>query len=172
MVRHPGLRSARLRIVAASLAALSTAGLCGPAWAGPGNLTFSFGYGWSNDGRKNDAGWAMQQVLNRFNAYGDFSTYGDRNVEINYNAGVPTAQSGFGGSGSGHRLRRNLPQRTRHPARIQPLGRHGHGQRNSTTASTPAAAGPATGKPGRSTNSSTATARSSANPASTSTPTA
>ena len=66
-----------------------------PAVAAPGRLTWSFGYGWSNDARKDAAGYSITQVLNRFNAYGDFSTYGAYNVVVNYNGGVPTAQAGF-----------------------------------------------------------------------------
>ena len=46
---------------------------------------------------------AMQSTVNRYNAYGDFGNY---NVYVYYNAGIPTAQAnylgsiGFGGIGT------------------------------------------------------------------------
>src|SRR3954454_13106951 len=48
------------------------------------------------------AGWHdaavanMQTTVNMYNAYGDF---GNGSIYVYYNAGIPTAQSGYGGSG-------------------------------------------------------------------------
>jgi hypothetical protein len=55
----------------------------------------SFG---SDTGRYNAAVSAIQAVVNRYNAYGDFTTGDDGNIEIYYNAGVPTAQANPNGS--------------------------------------------------------------------------
>ena len=38
---------------------------------------------------------AIQLVVNRYNAYGDF---GNANVYVYYNAGIPTAQASYNGS--------------------------------------------------------------------------
>ncbi|HEX3357751.1 MAG TPA: autotransporter-associated beta strand repeat-containing protein [Tepidisphaeraceae bacterium] len=48
------------------------------------------------------AGWYdaavanMQTVVNEYNAYGDFTTNNSGNINVYYNAGIPTAQSGYG----------------------------------------------------------------------------
>jgi autotransporter-associated beta strand protein len=47
--------------------------------------------GWYNAALAN-----MQTTVNMYNAYGDF---GNGNIYVYYNAGIPTAQSGYGGSG-------------------------------------------------------------------------
>ncbi len=47
--------------------------------------------GWYNAAVSN-----MQTVVNMYNAYGDF---GNGSIYVYYNAGIPTAQSGYGGSG-------------------------------------------------------------------------
>jgi hypothetical protein len=51
--------------------------------------------GWPNAAQRQAAVDAMQSVVNRYNAYGDF---GDHNVYVYYNAGIPTAQSNYLGS--------------------------------------------------------------------------
>ena len=51
------------------------------------------------------AGWYnaavadMQTVVNEYNAYGDFTGNNPGSIYVYYNAGIPTAQSGYGGSG-------------------------------------------------------------------------
>jgi len=51
------------------------------------------------------AGWYdaavanMQTTVNMYNAYGDFTTNNPGNIYVYYNAGIPTAQSGYGGYG-------------------------------------------------------------------------
>ena len=47
--------------------------------------------GWYNAAVAN-----MQTVVNMYNAYGDF---GNGSIYVYYNAGIPTAQSGYGGYG-------------------------------------------------------------------------
>jgi hypothetical protein len=51
--------------------------------------------GWPNAAHRNAAASAMQSVVNRYNAYGDFGNY---NVWVYYNAGIPTAQASYLGS--------------------------------------------------------------------------
>lgn len=51
------------------------------------------------------AGWYaaavadMQTVVNEYNAYGDFTANDPGSIYVYYNAGIPTAQSGYGGYG-------------------------------------------------------------------------
>jgi autotransporter-associated beta strand protein len=51
--------------------------------------------GWPNAAHRNAAINAMQSVVNRYDAYGDFGNY---NVWVYYNAGIPTAQASYLGS--------------------------------------------------------------------------
>ena len=51
--------------------------------------------GWPNAAHRNAAVNAMQSAVNRYNAYGDFGNY---NVYVYYNAGIPTAQANYLGS--------------------------------------------------------------------------
>lgn len=50
--------------------------------------------GWYNAAVAN-----MQTVVNEYNAYGDFTANDPGNIYVYYNAGIPTAQSGYGGYG-------------------------------------------------------------------------
>lgn len=81
-----------------NVAAWVTAGfvLCASADA---QLTFSLTWGWQGDNRQDAAWWALNNVVNRFNAYGDFTGGNGSRVEAAYNPGVPTAQAGYGGWG-------------------------------------------------------------------------
>ncbi|WP_425399799.1 LamG-like jellyroll fold domain-containing protein [Aeoliella sp.] len=69
---------------------------CKPADA---QLTFSLSWGWAGDSRQDAAWWALNNIVNRYNAYGDFTGGNGSNVEAAYNPGVPTAQAGYGGWG-------------------------------------------------------------------------
>ena len=81
------------------LAALATA-LCSlSAMPAEAQLTFSLSWGWAGDARQDAATLALTNTVNRFNAYGDFTDGNGSNVEAAYNAGVPTAQAGYGGWG-------------------------------------------------------------------------
>ena len=51
--------------------------------------------GWPNDAHRTAAVNAIQSTVNRYNAYGDFGNY---NVHVYYNAGIPTAQANYLGS--------------------------------------------------------------------------
>src|SRR5918993_4622852 len=72
--------------------------------AGEARAVLSFNVapaGWPNDAHRQAAVNAIQSAVNRYNAYGDFGNY---NVHVYYNAGIPTAQAnylgaiGFGGT--------------------------------------------------------------------------
>ena len=72
--------------------------------AGPAGAALSFNVapsGWPNDAHRTAAVSAIQSAVNRYNVYGDFGNY---NVHVYYNAGIPTAQAnylgaiGFGGT--------------------------------------------------------------------------
>ena len=60
-----------------------------------GALAFTIGGSWDTVDRQNAATAAMQAVVNRLNAYGDFGNY---NVWVYYNSGIPTAQASYLGS--------------------------------------------------------------------------
>ncbi|TWT75594.1 Autotransporter-associated beta strand repeat protein [Posidoniimonas polymericola] len=62
-------------------------------------LTYSLSWGWSGDARQNAANAALSGALARYNAYGDFTGGNGSHVQAAYNAGVPTAQAGYGGWG-------------------------------------------------------------------------
>lgn len=62
-------------------------------------LTHSLTWGWQGDARQNAANAALTNILNRYNAYGDFTGGNGSNVQAAYNAGVPTAQANYGGWG-------------------------------------------------------------------------
>jgi autotransporter-associated beta strand protein len=51
--------------------------------------------GWPNAAHRNAAAAAIQSAVNRYNAYGDFGNY---NIYVYYNAGIPTAQANYLGS--------------------------------------------------------------------------
>jgi len=51
--------------------------------------------GWPNDAHRDAAIAAIQSSINRYNAYGDF---GNHNIHVYYNAGIPTAQANYLGS--------------------------------------------------------------------------
>lgn len=61
-------------------------------------LTFGTFGSWDSQARRDAAEAAMQAVVNRFNAYGDFNWGSDGYVDVYYNPGVPTAQAGYYGS--------------------------------------------------------------------------
>ena len=91
------------RLKRATLAALAV-GAAVVAAAGPAGAALSFNVaptGWPNDAHRQSAVNAIQSAVNRYNAYGDFGNY---NVHVYYNAGIPTAQAnylgaiGFGGT--------------------------------------------------------------------------
>lgn len=58
-------------------------------------LTYTVGGSWPNDAHRTAAVIAIQLVIDRYNAYGDF---GNANVYVYYNAGIPTAQASYNGS--------------------------------------------------------------------------
>lgn len=58
-------------------------------------LTFTVGGTWDSESRRTAAVNAMQQVVDRYNAYGNFGNY---NVYVYYNSGIPTAQASYLGS--------------------------------------------------------------------------
>jgi hypothetical protein len=70
-------------------------------------LTFTVGGTWDTEARRTAAVNAMQLVVDRYNAYGFF---GDYNIYVYYNAGIPTAQAshlgsiGFGGTWPAERV--------------------------------------------------------------------
>lgn len=69
-------------------------------WAGltasaRATLTFTVGGSWDTDARKTAATNAMQAVVDRYNAYGNFGNY---NIYVYYDSGIPTAQSNYLGS--------------------------------------------------------------------------
>ena len=58
-------------------------------------LAFNVGGAWDSDARRNAAIAALDSAVSRYNAYGDF---GNANIYVYYNAGIPTAQASYGGS--------------------------------------------------------------------------
>src|SRR5688572_1006849 len=79
-------------VIAAAVAA-AVAGAAGPA---RGALTFNVATsGWPSDAHRTAAVNAIQSAVNRYNAYGDFGNY---NIHVYYNAGIPTAQANYLGS--------------------------------------------------------------------------
>ena len=60
-----------------------------------GALTFTIGGSWDSQARSDSAWWAMNNVVNRYNVYGDFGNY---NIWVYYNSGIPTAQASYEGS--------------------------------------------------------------------------
>jgi autotransporter-associated beta strand protein len=91
-MRMPMNRRAKMICAASVLAAL---GLHGTTEA---VLTFSILGGWDTQARKDAATAAMANVVGRYNAYGNFTLNNDGNIEVFYNAGVPTAQSNYNGN--------------------------------------------------------------------------
>ena len=59
------------------------------------DLSFTIGGTWDSDSRRTAASGALQAAVNRYNAYGDF---GNANIWVYYNSGIPTAQASYGGS--------------------------------------------------------------------------
>ena len=86
----------RITSVVAATILLAVTSVCPPAAA---QLTFSLTWGWQGDAREDAAWWALNQTVNRLNAYGDFSGGNGTNVAAAYNPGVPTAQANYGGWG-------------------------------------------------------------------------
>ncbi|TWT36859.1 Autotransporter-associated beta strand repeat protein [Posidoniimonas corsicana] len=84
------------RILAPCVALCCAALACGRADA---QLTFSLAWGWQGDARQDAAWTAMNNIVNRYNAYGDFTGGNGSHVQAAYNPGVPTAQAGYGGWG-------------------------------------------------------------------------
>ena len=79
--------------IGALIAFAAVAGAAGEARATLGfNVATS---GWPNDAHRTAAVNAIQSSVNRYNAYGDFGNY---NVHVYYNAGIPTAQANYLGS--------------------------------------------------------------------------
>ena len=70
-----------------------------PATRTNAQLSYSLTWGWAGDGREVAANAALDNTVNRFNAYGDFTGGNGSNVEAAYNPGVPTAQANYGGWG-------------------------------------------------------------------------
>ena len=69
--------------------ALSLAGLAAVAGQARGALTFTVdAANWPNAAQRQAAVDSMQSSVNRYNAYGDFGNY---NIWVYYNAGIPTA---------------------------------------------------------------------------------
>ena len=58
-------------------------------------LTFTVGGSWPNEAHRQAAVDAMQLVVDRYNTYGNFGNY---NVYVYYNSGIPTAQANYLGS--------------------------------------------------------------------------
>ena len=79
--------------LAAAAAFAAAAALCGEAKAAL-SFTVEAG-GWPDAARRDAAVNALQAVVNRHNAYGDFGNY---NIYAYYNAGIPTAQANYLGS--------------------------------------------------------------------------
>lgn len=68
------------------------------AVASAADLTFSVSTsGWPDDARRQAAVDAIDAVVARFNAYGDFTRGNDGNVEVVYGSGTPTADAGYNG---------------------------------------------------------------------------
>lgn len=68
------------------------------ALAGSASAALSFNVattGWPNATHRDAAVAAAQSSINRYNAYGDFGNY---NVHVYYNSGIPTAQANYLGS--------------------------------------------------------------------------
>lgn len=61
-----------------------------------GALTYSMGWGWENApaGARDNMNYIMSGVVALFNRYGTFP----KHLQVNYNAGVPTAQGSFNGN--------------------------------------------------------------------------
>ncbi len=77
-------------------ALLIGAALAGVAGEAAGALSFNVAVsGWPNDAHRTAAVNMIQSSINRYNAYGDFGNY---NVYVYYNAGIPTAQANYLGS--------------------------------------------------------------------------
>src|SRR5689334_9443281 len=93
-------RSRRQRLSRLGVAACSV--VVASAISSPvnGALTFSINGNWDSQARRDAATAAMTNVVNRYNVYGDFTWGNNGNIPVYYNAGVPTAQSGYGGYGS------------------------------------------------------------------------
>src|SRR5690349_2654736 len=88
------MKKSSIILAAAVVATLN--GIARPQAAKAG-LTFSILGSWDTQARKDAATAAMTNVVNRYNAYGDFTLNNDGNIEVYYNAGVPTAQSNYNG---------------------------------------------------------------------------
>lgn len=58
-------------------------------------LSFTIGGSWDSEARRTAATNAMQDVVDRYNAYGNF---GNHNIYVYYDAGIPTAQANYLGS--------------------------------------------------------------------------
>lgn len=86
------IRTSRHILASAVALALGLIGEFSPVRAA---LTYTVGGTWPNDAHRNAAVDAIQLVVNRYNAYGDF---GNANVYVYYNAGIPTAQASYNGS--------------------------------------------------------------------------
>ena len=79
---------------------LAVCAVCIAANASHAGLTF-----YVDPGGPWPAGWYnaavadMQTTVSLYNAYGDFTQGNPGNIYVYYNSGIPTAQSGYGGSG-------------------------------------------------------------------------
>jgi autotransporter-associated beta strand protein len=79
--------------VASRLVALVTFAVPAPGYAA---LSYTVDpNGWPNAAHRSAAADAMQSVVGRYNTYGDFGNY---NVWVYYNSGIPTAQASYLGS--------------------------------------------------------------------------
>jgi hypothetical protein len=58
-------------------------------------LSYTIGGSWDTEARRTAATNAMQAVVNRYNAYGFFGNY---NIWVYYEPGIPTAQASYQGS--------------------------------------------------------------------------
>jgi hypothetical protein len=82
-------------LIALAARAAIAALLLSPSLPAHAALTFNVAGSWPNDAHRTAAVNAMQSTVNRYNAYGDFGNY---NVYVYYNAGIPTAQANYLGS--------------------------------------------------------------------------
>ncbi|MCA9261892.1 MAG: autotransporter-associated beta strand repeat-containing protein, partial [Planctomycetales bacterium] len=58
-------------------------------------LSYTIGGSWPDAARRDAADNAMRAIVDRYNAYGDF---GNQDIYVYYNAGIPTAQASYLGS--------------------------------------------------------------------------
>ncbi len=86
----------RTRISAAALLALTVVAPLALSRQADAALSFTVdANNWPSSAQRTAAVNAMQNVVNRYNAFGDFGNY---NIYVYYNAGIPTAQANYLGS--------------------------------------------------------------------------